>query len=366
MTSAGFEGRLGLVQRVLPAYRVPFFEALAGACAAGLELFAGQARADESIAEAGLLRRARLVPAVNFQPFSPSSPLFFCYQRGLTAWLAGWDPAALVVEANFRYLSTPSAQAWMKSRGRPVLGWGLGAPLERGPLSSLRRGFLNRFDALIAYSRRGAEQYAACGFPAGRIHVAPNAVVPAPVHPLPERPAAFADRPVVLFVGRLQPRKRLPSLLKACAALPAALQPHLVIVGDGPGLESLRALARQLYPSAELVGAQHGAGLEHYFRLADLFVLPGTGGLAVQQAMSFGLPVIVARGDGTQDDLVRPGNGWQLPPEDDEALAACLREALADAARLRALGAESYRIVLEEINLERMVGVFVGVLNTLK
>jgi glycosyltransferase involved in cell wall biosynthesis len=85
-------------------------------------------------------------------------------------------------------------------------------------------------------------------------------------------------------------------------------------------------------------------------------VLPGTGGLAVQEAMSYGLPVVMGQGDGTNDDLVRPGNGWQL--QDPGKLAEVLVEALSDASRLRAMGAESYRIVSEEINLERMVEVF--------
>ena len=82
--------------------------------------------------------------------------------------------------------------------------------------------------------------------------------------------------------------------------------------------------------------------------------------------MSFGLPVIVARGDGTQADLVRPANGWQIPPEDDAALLSTLREALSDAARLRSMGAESYRIVSQEINLEKMVSVFVSALNSVR
>ena len=86
----------------------------------------------------------------------------------------------------------------------------------------------------------------------------------------------------------------------------------------------------------------------------------------LKQAMSHGLPVIVAQGDGTQDDLVRPLNGWQIPPGDDAALASCLRGALSDAARLRAMGAESYRIVAQEINLEKMVAVFVTALNALQ
>jgi glycosyltransferase involved in cell wall biosynthesis len=61
--------------------------------------------------------------------------------------------------------------------------------------------------------------------------------------------------------------------------------------------------------------------------------------------MSFALPVIVARGDGTQSDLVRPGNGWQVPPDDLDALQSALRTALSDVPHLRAMGKESYRIV---------------------
>ncbi|HKG53755.1 MAG TPA: hypothetical protein VKB04_05805, partial [Anaerolineales bacterium] len=79
------------------------------------------------------------------------------------------------------------------------------------------------------------------------------------------------------------------------------------------------------------------------------------------------LPVIVAQGDGTQDDLVRKENGWQIPPPTGnfEALLATMKDALSDVARLRRMGEESYRIVKEEINIEKMVETFVGVLNRL-
>jgi glycosyltransferase involved in cell wall biosynthesis len=81
--------------------------------------------------------------------------------------------------------------------------------------------------------------------------------------------------------------------------------------------------------------------------------------------MSHGLPVIVAKGDGTQDDLVRTGNGWQVPPGDFAALVATLREALSDGKRLREMGNESFRIVSQEINLQTMVEVFLQALNSI-
>jgi glycosyltransferase involved in cell wall biosynthesis len=133
----------------------------------------------------------------------------------------------------------------------------------------------------------------------------------------------------------------------------------LQIVGDGPATESLKALAARIYPSAEFVGEKHGSELVPYFQSADIFVLPGTGGLAVQEAMAYGLPVIVAEGDGTQTDLVHPGNGWIVPPNDPVALQEAIQVSLSDVLRLRKMGDESYRIVCEEVNLEIMVFSFI-------
>ena len=368
MSPESFPGRLALQQRVLPAYRAPFFNALALACDGGLSVFAGRPLPDEQIAAADHLETAEYVAARNRDFLTVSSPFYYCWQDGLLAWLERWQPDALVVEANPRYLSTPRAVRWMHARRRPVLGWGLGAPPLRGRLASLRqrsrRSFLGTLDGLIAYSQRGADEYRQLGIPPGRIFVAPNAAAARPHSPPPARPETYLGRPVVLFVGRLQARKRIDSLLHACAALPEAIQPRLWIVGDGPARAEFQSLAEQIYPPAEFAGARYGPELERYFQAADLFVLPGTGGLAVQQAMSYALPVIVAQGDGTQDDLVRPENGWQLPPDDPQALLDTLQFALSDSARLRRMGAASYRIVAEEVNLERMVSVFVAALRT--
>jgi hypothetical protein len=49
-------------------------------------------------------------------------------------------------------------------------------------------------------------------------------------------------------------------------------------------------------------------------------------------------------------------NRLQLLPGDPAALTGLLREALSDASRLRAKGAESYRIVREDVNLEKWRG----------
>jgi glycosyltransferase involved in cell wall biosynthesis len=221
------------------------------------------------------------------------------------------------------------------------------------------------FDGVVAYSQRGAEEYRAHGIPEDRVFVATNAVVSFPEGPAPARPDHFVGQPGVLFVGRLQERKRIDMLLCACASLPADLQPQLWIVGDGPAKDGLQSLAKEIYPQADFAGSKHGPDLEAYFGKADLFVLPGTGGLAVQQAMAYALPVIVAEGDGTQDDLVRPGNGWRVSPGVQDELTETLREALSDVTRLRHMGDSSYNIVRDEVNIGSMVRVFLQAMNRL-
>ncbi len=363
-----FHGHLALQQRVLPTYRAPFFDLLARSCDR-MSFFAGLPLPEENILSAKSLQVANFTPAENIHLFRGA--FYLCYQRGFTNWLAEKNPDALIVEANPRYLATSSAVRWMHARGRKVIGWGLGAPPltstslpkpgERHKLRAWRQ-FLNQFDGLIAYSQRGAEEYAAYGFPREKIFVAYNSVSPRPLSPAPLRLSTFNLQPTILFVGRLQARKRVDSLLRACAELNKNIR--LIIVGDGPERQKLESLAKQIYPSAEFSGARHGDELKPYFAQADLFVLPGTGGLAVQEAMSNGLPVIVAKGDGTQDDLVREGNGWQILPDNYDALVATMRDALSDVGRLRKMGEESFRIVSEEINLEKMVEVFIDALNS--
>lgn len=364
--SITFSGRLAILQRVLPGYRAAFFDLLGSLIPGGLSVFAGKPLEKEGIASASGLEQARLTWADNLHLFDPASALYLCYQRGVLGWLEQENPQVLIVEANPRYLSTRLALRWMHVRRRPVLGWGLGAPALGGRLAGLRgwerRSFLKQLEGVIAYSQRGADEYrqeyARLGLAGRAVFTAYNAVARAPSSSPPARPEGFDGAPTVLFVGRLQVRKRLDILFRACAALPAESKPRLWIVGDGPARALFEAAAAQLYPPAEFFGARHGAQLLPLYAGADVFALPGTGGLAVQQAMAHGLPVIVAQGDGTQDDLVRPENGWQVPPDDQAAFSQALALALSDPARLRQLGAASYRIVAQEINLERMAESF--------
>ena len=371
---SSYLGRVGIQQRVLPVYRKCFFEALAEVCEGGLSIFTGEVHAEESIPTTDQLKSVKLVKARNRHFRKIQSPCYFLWQGGILDWLKDWNPDVLIVEANPRYLSTGGAIRWMHERSKPVIGWGLGAPpIEKG--ASLigrivadwrkrsRRKFIEKLDAVIAYSHTGASEYLSITTPPKMVYTATNAVANRPEGSPPERTPEIEGRANVLFVGRLQSRKRIDNLLRACASLPTPLQPHLDLVGDGPERDFLENMAERVYPRAQFTGSLHGSNLEEYFNKADLFVLPGTGGLAVQEAMAYGLPVIVAEGDGTQRDLVKSENGWLIPANDEQALRWSLEEALSDPIRLRKMGNASFKVVRDDINIEQMVKIFVQALN---
>lgn len=361
--------KVGIQQRVLPTYRAPFFDALAAQCPKGLAVFAGQPPAEDMVEQAAGLSTARFFEALNRQT-KLAGQVFFT-QDGLIAWLEDWQPDILVIEANPRNRSIPAAVDWMHRHNRKVVGWGLGVPVDSGPFSRLRSRLRNRLlfqlDGVITYSAAGAESYMNAGLPPQKVFIAPNAVAPKPTAPATRRRIKKAnERANVLFVGRLQPRKKIDVLLNACAQLPAELQPNVVVIGDGPARAEWQELTQNLYPRAHFIGAVHGLALEPYFKDTDLFVLPGTGGLAIQQAMSYALPVIVGEADGTQADLVRPENGWVIKNAQPDELSRILLLALSDPLRLQKMGMESYRIVHDEINLEKMVEAFLQALHKIR
>ncbi|HET7011543.1 MAG TPA: glycosyltransferase family 4 protein [Anaerolineales bacterium] len=357
--SAEVQGRVGLQQRVLPGYRATFIDRLAARCPDGLSVFAGDPRPEEVVVPAPGLETAQWHRGRNLHLFGGA--LFLCLQPGLIRWLEDWNPRLLILEANPRYISNWDAAAWMRARGRPVLGWGLGVPARSGLGRFAWRRFLKRLNGTIAYSQRGAREYTAAGVRADRVWVAPNAVTDS-AEAAPDRRTPSEGAPRLIFVGRLQRRKRLDVLLAAASGLrPAA---EVWIVGDGPARRELEAEAADRGVSARFHGDVRGAQLDRLLDQADVFVLPGTGGLAVQQAMARGLPVIVAEGDGTQEDLVTTENGWLVPSGDVEALRQKLQTALSRRDRLLDMGRASRRLVVQRFNVDAMADVFVTALRT--
>ncbi|GMV47206.1 MAG: hypothetical protein AMXMBFR66_26040 [Pseudomonadota bacterium] len=156
---------------------------------------------------------------------------------------------------------------------------------------------------------------------------------------LERRHPQLAGKRIVLYVGAVLEEKRLEQIFEA---LPLTGRDDLffVLVGDGPHLAQLKARYAQRQDWLAAGRVVEGVGV--YFDAADVFVLPGTGGLAINEAMAHRLPVISGYADGSADDLVQDGvTGYRLRSGEPAALAALIERVLSspqEAARLGAAG----------------------------
>jgi glycosyltransferase involved in cell wall biosynthesis len=154
--------------------------------------------------------------------------------------------------------------------------------------------------------------------------------------------------PVLLYVGRFTAVKRVPLLVRAYAQARRrfAVRAPLVLLGGFPGefegrhpLDEVRDLG---VPDVFLAGWRPHDLLPAALNAADLLVLPSVReqfGLVLIEAMACGLPVVAVDAHGPAG-IVDPGqSGWLVPPDDQDALADVLVEAVNHAAERRRRGA---------------------------
>jgi len=168
--------------------------------------------------------------------------------------------------------------------------------------------------------------------------------------------AGAASRPLILAVGGIEPRKGSDTLMAALRRLEGrpGRRPVLAVVGGHSFqdyreyrdrvLSSLPGLGLRLDDDVVLLGTVPDAELPGWYAAADVLAFPSIKegwGLAVLEAMSAGLPVVVSDLPVFREYL-RPGQDALMVPVDDAAaLAAALGTVLDDAAladRLRAAG----------------------------
>ncbi len=135
---------------------------------------------------------------------------------------------------------------------------------------------------------------------------------------------------VILQTAKFIEKKRPLDLLKAFAKL-AAPNKYLVMVGEGALRKEMEELVRQerLSERVLLPGFVNQQEIVKYYAAADVFVLSSgvgeTWGLSVNEAMNFGLPVVVSSTAGCADDLaVEDVSGFKFPTGDIDALAAAV------------------------------------------
>jgi len=158
------------------------------------------------------------------------------------------------------------------------------------------------------------------------------------------------NRPVLLFVGKLIPKKQPLFLLEAYRRLRRRFTCALLFAGDGPLRRTLEEIiAQESIPDVSITGFLNQTELPRAYTAGDILVLPSAEepwGLVVNEAMNFSLPIVVSDRVGCGLDLVRHGeNGYVFPHQSVDRLSDSLAELVAHPERREAFGRSSLEII---------------------
>jgi len=209
------------------------------------------------------------------------------------------------------------------------------------------RWFYGQMDAIYAPSKTTAQELSAHGIDKDKIVVHPRGVDAERFQP--GRRNGFFDKLglgrnfKLLYVGRVSREKGLDVLAEAYRTVHAHRPDiRLVIVGDGPYLEEMRAQLKGL--PVVFTGYLKGAALAEAYAGAELFVFPSatdTFGNVVLEAQASGVPVVVTSSGGPRESMVPGRTGLVVPPGDARALALAVLELALDPDRLVAMSHEA-------------------------
>ena len=238
-----------------------------------------------------------------------SMPYFF--------WRALTTKADLVVIAGFSHAQDWAQLAGLMLRRTPRAVFCDSTAADRTPSLPkylAKRFFFRRCHVVLCYGQRSRDYVLHHGVEPDRVMTRCQAAALPDDYRVDDVPALRAARrsadPRLLYTGRLSPEKNLSTLLAAFARY-VGTRPNarLRLVGDGPSRKSLEEEAARLQIADKVVftGGIDQRALADEYLSATCLVLPSTSepwGLVVNEALSYGCPVIVSSACGCTPELV--------------------------------------------------------------
>jgi glycosyltransferase involved in cell wall biosynthesis len=367
--------RVVVVTNILSPYRVPLFNALDGENGFAVRMIllaAGESERGWSAHG----RRARFSTEVlpGLHGSLPSRDFHVHVNWGLGRALRRHRPDVLIV-SGYDHLAFWMALLYSRLLRKRLVLWFesslLSAEHKAGPMAALKRFFVRRADAYVAFGTKARECLEVFGARPENIFTGIN-TVDMDEHREAYRAARMdtslvterAKYPPVLFlfVGRLIPLKNLERLIEALATL---RDPDigLLIVGGGPQEAGLKALCRRLGAiQVYFEGFRDHQDLSRYYAMSDALVLPSVKevwGLVVNEALASGLYVLCSERAGAGHDLLQDGwNGRLFDPYSVAAIADSLRDVKARIVQIRARREEISDHACREFGIERCARAF--------
>jgi glycosyltransferase involved in cell wall biosynthesis len=134
------------------------------------------------------------------------------------------------------------------------------------------------------------------------------------------------NKPVLLYVGRLDKEKKIDVILRALPDILRVTDVHLVLVGMGQEKQKLEKSIKELgiQHAVTFTGFVPDKDLQNIYRIADLFVIAGIAELqsiVTMEAMASGLPVVAVNAMALPELVHDGGNGYLFSDGDSQMLA---------------------------------------------
>jgi phosphatidylinositol alpha-1,6-mannosyltransferase len=265
-----------------------------------------------------------------------------------TVWFGAAAPLALLGE---RARGAGAQRVLACTHGHEV-GWSM----LPGARSALRR-IGESADVVTYVSRYTRGRFASAFGPRARLEPLPPGVDAQRFRPDPTARAGLraryglGERPVVVCISRLVPRKGQDMLIKAWADIGRRVDgAALVIVGGGPHSDVLHALAEDSYAGSDVLftGGVPAEELPAHYALADVFAMPcrtrGAGldveglGIVFLEASASGVPVVAGRSGGAPETVIEGETGNVVDGRSHEQIVEVIAGLLADPSRARKMG----------------------------
>ncbi|HEY6332579.1 MAG TPA: glycosyltransferase [Blastocatellia bacterium] len=357
--------RVAVVTNLLSHYRVPCFQELAGRMPGRVTFFT---LADKMTHRNYVLaNNSREIPVRSLKGWSWSHPPYDDRHMNDIRPILGGNYNTIILGAwdEPTYLLL---WAWGVATGKKIIFWIESTAYESrrsgiaaGIKERYKRALIRRSAGCVVPGRRAFDYCNQLGMPECRIFVAPNAVdrdyFSSQASRLVEQRETLRLRlglsgTVVLFVGRfVESYKDVMTLVRSVSGIQHSGSPvNLVLVGDGPDRSTYQAwINEHNCANVHFAGELDHGRLCEYYAAADVLVLPSkseTWGFVLNEAMEFGLPVIVSEAVGAGPDLVYDGqNGFVIPVGDHERLAEALISLGQDGNLRRQMGRNSREII---------------------
>jgi glycosyltransferase involved in cell wall biosynthesis len=372
--------KVAFVVHMLAPYRITFFEKLFNYKKFDWKLFAGQKTNQGS--------RPQFSGHTNLpvEYFPEKHRSMFGYSivtnAGMLEAVKKFDPDIVIIFAHAGTVSFRQIVAWSKKNGKKVIMWTCNwTPTHLNSVKRIIRSFFTgqfyrKADFHITYSTEAKNKLIRQGYLASKIQIAYNGIDLNNYSNLDCSSSMFSTNnippniPIVLYVGGFGKDKNVELLIKAWSILSKqeVVAANLVLLGNGPTFNYCKKLAEGYAINKEV----HFLGriennLATYFEKCTAVVLPGTGGLVINEALFFERPVVLTKADGTEADLILNGfNGLYFQQNNAHSLCESLKEIIIRREYFRNNAVSSKSLITQRSNVECMVETFIDVAEKVK